>query len=401
MPEFLCRLGAADGSIIEQRRVAAAQESLRHELEGEGFHVFAITGAGVGTRLPFFSREKVSGQEFLLFNTQLATLLHAGLPLTQGLDLLKDQQSSPQFRGLLNKIHQQVTTGISLSDAFLSLGDVFPRLYANSLRAGERSGELENVLRRYVEYQRLVESVRRKIISALTYPAVLILMSLSLVILLMVRVIPTFTSFYEGMGSELPAITRAVVFTAETTKDHFLLMLGSTFAGIFFLRMWSRTPTGARLTGRWKLHLPVIGGLAHLFSLSQFSRSLAVLLGGGTPMVPALETAATSVSNAFVSERFMTCVSQVREGRALSDALESTGLAPNLSLAMIRVGESTGALPEMLNHTSEFFDEEIDFSLNRAVTLFEPAILVVMGVIVGGLLLSVYYPLLNLISRIQ
>jgi type IV pilus assembly protein PilC len=152
---------------------------------------------------------------------------------------------------------------------------------------------------------------------------------------------------------------------------------------------------------RWKLRLPVLGGLVHLFALSQFSRSLAVLLGGGTPMVPALETAATSVHNAHVSEVFLGCVSQVREGRPLSDSLEDTGMAPDLALAMMRVGESTGALPEMLTHSSEFFDDEIDFTLNRIVTLFEPAILVIMGLVVAGLLLAVYYPLLTLVTKMQ
>jgi type IV pilus assembly protein PilC len=401
VPEFVCRLGAPDGAVVERRRVAATVEALRRELEGEGFHVFSIGAARSRIKIPFLGpRTRVSGQEFLLFNTQLATLLRAGLPLTQGLELLRDQQANEHFKALLDKIHQQVTTGVSLSDAFLSLGDVFPRLYANTLRAGERSGELESVLGRYVEYQRLTESVRRKIIGALTYPAVLVLMSIALVVILMVRVIPTFSTFYLQFDAELPLPTRIVVGISTGLQEHFLLVAAVVTAIVFAVRFWRNTPAGRRITDRWRLSIPVVGRLGHLFAASQFTRSLGVLLGGGTPMVPALETATTSISNSYISALFHGCVREVQEGRPLSDALDDTGMMPELALAMMRVGESTGALPEMLEHSSGFFDEEIEFSLARLVTLFEPLILVVMGIIVAGLLLAVYYPLLTTVSKI-
>lgn len=401
MPEFVCRLGSPDGAVVERRRVAATEENLRRELEGEGFHVFSIAAARSRVKIPFVGKStKVTGQEFLLFNTQLATLLRAGLPLTQGLELLRDQQSNEHFKALLDKIHQQVTTGVSLSDAFLSLGDVFPRLYANTLRAGERSGELEKVLVRYVEYQRLTESVRRKIIGALTYPAVLIAMSIVLVIILMVRVIPAFSGFYVQFDAELPLPTRIVMGISNGLQDHFLLVTAGLIAAYYALKFWRNTPSGRRITDRWRLSIPILGRLAHLFSVSQFTRSLGVLLGGGTPMVPALETSTTSISNSYISLLFHGCVKEVQEGRPLSDSLDDTGMMPELALAMMRVGESTGALPEMLEHTSGFFDEEIEFALARLVTLFEPLILVVMGIIVAGLLLAVYYPLLTTVSKI-
>jgi type IV pilus assembly protein PilC len=401
VPEFVCRLGAPDGSVVEQRRVAVSVDSLRRELETEGYHVFSVAGARSRFRLPFFSRaEKVSGQDFLLFNTQLKTLLHAGMPLAQSLDLLKDQQTSPHFRALLEKVHQQVTTGVALSDAFLALGDIFPRLYANSLRAGERTGELEQVIDRFVEYQRLVEAVRKKIIAALTYPAVLVTLAIGLVIILMTYVIPSFSDFYVQFETELPLPTRIVIGAANVMKNNLLLIVAGIIVGWYALRVWRSSPRGRLVTDRWKLRLPLIGRLTHLFALSQFTRSLAILLGGGTPMVPALETASTSVSNSHISELFLGCVQEVQEGRPLSDALADTRQAPDMALAMIRVGESTGALPEMLSHTSDFFDESIDFTLGRVVTLIEPLILVMMGIVVAGLLLAVYYPLLTIVTRI-
>jgi len=401
MPEFVCRLGAPDGSVIELRRIAISVDALQRELEGEGFHVFGCSRARSKVRLPLVSRgEKVSSQEFMIFNTQLATLLRAGLPLAQSLELLKDQQGDTHFRALLEKVHQQVTTGVSLSDAFLSLGDVFPRLYANSLRAGEHSGELEGVLTRYVDYQRLVDGVRKKIVAALTYPAVLVGLAIGLVVLLVAYVIPRFSDFYIGFGSELPLPTRIVLEVAQFVEKNLLLIIGAMIVVVYVIKWWKATPFGRRFVDRWTLRFPMLGGLAHLFALSQFTRSLSVLLNGGTPMVPALETASTSVKNVYISELFLGCVREVQEGRPLSDALEDTGKAPGLALAMIRVGESTGALPEMLEHTSDFFDEEIDFFLTRLVALFEPMILVVMAVVIAGLLLAVYYPLLRLVSTI-
>lgn len=402
MPEFVCRLGAPDGSVVEQRRVSASSDALRRELESEGFHVFSLAGARSRFRIPLLSRsEKVGGQDFLLFNTQLRTLLHAGMPLAQSLELLKDQQTDPHFGALLEKIHQQVTTGVALSDAFLALGDTFPRLYANSLRAGERTGELEQVLIRYVEYQRLVEAVRKKIITALTYPAVLLTLSIGLVLILMVKVIPAFRDFYVQFETELPLPTRFVLGAADFTKDNFVFIIIGVLLSSYAFRVWRSSQTGRLLTDRWILRIPLVGRLNHLFALSQFTRSLAILLGGGTPMVPALDTSATSVSNAYITELFLGCVQEVQEGRPLSEALEDTGQASEMALAMIRVGESTGALPEMLQHTSDFFDESIEFSLTTIVTLFEPLILVFMGLIVAGLLLAVYYPLLTIVSRIN
>ena len=401
MPEFVCRLGSPDGSVLELRRVAVSADVLQRELEGEGFHIFSVSRARSRLRLPLVSRaEKVPSQDFLLFNTQLRTLLRAGLPLAQSLELLKSQQTHPHFRALLDKVHQQVTTGVSLSDAFLSLGDVFPKLYANSLRAGERSGELESVIGRFVQYQRLVEGVRKKIVAALTYPAVLVALAVGLVVLLVAYVIPRFSDFYMQFGSELPLPTRIVLVVAQTVASNLILIIVGGALVVWGFRTWKKSPAGRRVIDRWTLRIPLLGRLAQQFALSQFTRSLAVLLGGGTPMVPALETAATSVKNVYIAGLFLGCVQEVQEGRPLSDALEDTGRAPGLALAMIRVGESTGALPEMLEHTSNFFDEEIEFSLTRITTLFEPLILVFMGVVIAGLLLAVYYPLLRLVSTI-
>ncbi len=402
MPEYVCRLGVPSGAVVEQRRVALSEQALRRELEEESFHIFSIKRAGMSVSIPFIGRrDRVSGQEFLVFNTQLRTLLRAGLPLAQSMELLMEQQPSRSFRAMLRKVYQQITSGVALSDAFQSLGDVFPRLYANSLRAGERSGELPTVLDRFVAYQRLVEGVRKKIIGALTYPLILVMLSIGLMVLLMAYVIPRFNEFYVGLDQELPLVTRVVTGIATFVSDNLLWFAIAAVAAGIGLKMWAGTPAGRRSVDRWILRIPILGRLGQLFALSQFSRSMALLLGGGTPMVPALETASRSVKNQHVAERFLQCVPEVQEGQALSETLERTGLVPHLALAMFRVGESTGALPDMLTNTSEFFDEEIEFTLGRIVTIIEPAILVFMGLMITGLLLAVYYPLLSLASTIN
>jgi len=382
--------------------MAMSAEALRQELEQEGFHVFSVTAPRLKLRVPGFSRrEKVGSQEFMIFNTQLRTLLRAGLPLTQSLELLAAQQGNPHFRSLLEKVHQQVTTGVSLSDAFLSLGDNFPRLYANTLRAGERSGDLEGMLARFTAYQKTMEAAKRKVVGALTYPAVLIMLSIGLVVIMMTYVIPNFTGFYTQLDAQLPLPTKILITIAEFMHDEIGFIVIGLVAVIWGIRAWHRTPRGRKIVDRLQLRLPVLGRLAHMFALSQFTRSLGVMLNGGIPMVPSLETAVTSINNAWVSESFLNAIPQVREGQSLSDSLERTGLVPELAIAMMRVGESTGAVPEMLSHTSEFLDEDIDFLLNRIVTLLEPAVLVFMGLVVAGLLLAVYYPLLTLVSRMH
>ncbi len=402
MPEFVCRLGTPDGAVVQQRRIALSVEALKRELETEGFHVFSIEAPRLRLHLPFFGkREKVPNQDFMIFNTQLRTLVRAGLPLAQSLELLAEQQTNAHFKAVLTKVYQQVTTGVALSDAFRSMGDAFPALYANTLHAGERSGDLDGMLERFTTYQKLMESARKKIVGALTYPAVLIVLAIGLVFLLMTYVIPNFTDFYAQMGAELPLPTRIVISVANIMHHDVLLIVAAIVGIVWGARLWARTARGRRTLDRFKLKIPIAGRLAHMFALSQFTRSLGVMLAGGLPMVPALETASTSVSNGYVSERLLSCVPEVREGQALSDSIEKTGLMPALALAMMRVGESTGALAEMLTNTSEFIDEEIDFLLNRIVTLMEPAVLVFMGVVVAGLLLAVYYPLLTLVTRMH
>jgi type IV pilus assembly protein PilC len=414
MPTYVCRLGLADGAIATKAIEAADEGALRNEISRLGAKLFSVkTAAGAAAAVPGaptrafrlrlpFRRQSVKIQEFLVFNQELVALLKAGLPIVNGLDILLERQENAHFKSILQDVRNQLVSGIALSDAFLSHGDIFPRLYATSLKAGERSGEIEKVLRRYLAYQKILGSIRRKVTGALVYPAVLIGLSIGLILILMTYVIPRFREFFAGFeAGQLPFVTRAVIGTADFMRAHVLVMAVVAIGAGFLFTRWKKTTAGRKSFDRMLLQLPLLGAILRQFALSQFSRSLSTLVGAGTPLVPALEIAAGSVANRHVSAAVEAVVPRVREGAELWRSLEDTGEFTSLAVEMIKVGEATGALEEMLTNTSDFYDEAIESQLQKIVTLIEPVILVVMGGVVATLLLSIYLPMFTILSHIN
>ena len=412
MPEFVCRVGTPDGRMVTRTVAAASEEAVRTELERQGVRLFSarpargggitLKPAGVSARpVSFRSRGRVKIHEFLVFNQELVALLKAGLPVVAGLDILLERQKNPHFQKILADVKEQLVAGTALSDAFLSHGDAFPRLYATSLKAGERSGEVEKVLRRFLGYQKILGQVKRKVTGALVYPAVLVSLSLGLIVILMTYVIPRFTEFFSGFGGEMPALTVAVVGTATFMKKYILeLLLGTATAGFLFDR-WRRTDRGTRFVHGFILTIPIIGVVLHEFSLSQFARALATLVGAGTPLVTALEISTGSVGNRKVSDAVASVVPKVRQGAELWRSLEETGQFTSLAVEMIKVGEATGALEDMLTNVSDFYDEAIESRLQTIINLIEPVILIVMGGVIATILLSVYLPMFTILSNIK
>jgi Type II secretory pathway, component PulF len=298
-------------------------------------------------------------------------------------------------------VREQLVSGVALSDAFLSHGDTFPRLYATSLKAGERSGEVEKVLRRFLEYQKILGRVKRKVTGAMAYPIVLVSLAVGLIFILMTYVIPKFTEFYAGFGADMPALTVAVVGTATFMRAHLLEILLGTGAAVFAFDRWRRTDAGRRTIDGFLLKLPAVGVVLHEFSLSQFARALATLVGAGTPLVTALEISTGSIGNRRVSDAVASVVPKVREGAELWRSLENTGQFTSLAVEMIKVGEATGALEEMLANVSDFYDEAIEARLQTIINLIEPVILIVMGGVIATILLSVYLPMFTILSSIR
>jgi type IV pilus assembly protein PilC len=298
-------------------------------------------------------------------------------------------------------VKDRVNSGASISEAFAEQGDIFPRLYWTSLKAGEKSGEIESVLRRYLKYQKTVIAISRKVVSTLVYPAILMALSAGLIAVLMTVVIPKFQDFFADFHADLPLLTVIVVGTAGFLRDNIVWLLPGALLGAWVAWRWVRTATGREWSDGFLLKLPFLGGLFRRFAITQFTRSLATLLGGGTPLVPSLENAAEAIGNRKIARRVRDVVPKVREGGELWQALESTGIFTNLTIEMIKVGETSGALEEMLTAVSDFYDEEIDVLLARVITLVEPAILVIMGGVIVTILLSVYLPIFKIMSQIK
>ena len=396
--EFRCRLGTPGGEIIEGIYAADTEARLRQEFEEKGLYVLGISRAGGATfgRLRLPTRARVSTREFLVYNQELATLLKAGMPLVQSLDILRRRVANPLFKSVLDDVYERVRAGSSLSEAFEAHGTLFPGVYTASLLAGEKSGSLEQVIRRYVSYVKVVATVRRKTISALVYPVILLLLSLGVVSIIVLRVVPEFGAFYAQFDRPLPLSTRMIVQVSDFVRTYFLLIIGVVVVGGLMFWAWLREPAQRERFDRWVLQIPGLGQIARKFSISQAARTLATLLGGGIPLVNAIDVAARSIKNRYIARELQTAGQQVREGRALAMAMNESGAFSDVAIKMVEVGESTGALQEMLNSLADFYDEEIDTNLGRFITLVEPILLVVMGIIIAGLLLSLYMPLFNM-----
>src|SRR5215216_2754568 len=325
--EFSCRLVTARGEIVEGVYTADTEARLRHELEDKGLHVLALQPRGGigGFSIALPRRRRVSPREFLEFNQELATLLKAGMPLVQSLDLLRGGISDPLFRSVLDAVYERVKAGSALSDAFEEHGTLFPRVYTASLMAGERSGSLEVVLRRYVSYTKIAGAVRRKTISALIYPAVLVSLAVVVVSVIVLKLVPAFSEFYASFHAELPLVTRLIVRGSTALSQHILIVLVVIGLGSAAVAFWVRQP-GVRLRlDRALLGLPWAGNVARKFSTAQLARTLATLLGGGIPLVNALEIASRAMSNRFLAAELVLVTQRVREGESFAAGLRARG----------------------------------------------------------------------------
>jgi len=396
--DYTCRVGTPSGEVLERTFQAPDEGALRAELEQQGLYLLSIR-RGISLEALRVRRRRVNPASLLVFSQELAALLKAGLPLFQSLDIMLERQREPLFRQSLASVREKVKSGVALSDAFMQEGDLYPPIFAASLVAGERSGNLDVVLRRFTAHLRLNQSLKKKAVSASVYPIVLLLMMTVLVVILVVFVIPQFRSFYQGLNVELPLATRVLLAFAGAVRDNVPWIAGAlgilAAAAVYWLR---REGAGAAVD-RALLRVPYFGGLMRMYATSQLMRTLSTLLGGGLPLLNALDVAAASVGNRALGQAIGASTGRIREGASLTTALESTGMLD--ALPLVKVGEQTGALGEMLNAIAEFYDEELDTKMATVLTLVEPVLLVAMAVIVAGMLLAFYLPMFQAISNIQ
>jgi type IV pilus assembly protein PilC len=398
--EYVCKVGTPSGEVLEQTFTAPDEAVLRAELEQKGYYLFSMRRA-LGLQGFQFRRVRVPNDILMLFGQELAALLKAGLPLLQSLDVMLERQQNPVFRRSLAAIREKVKSGTALSEAFTAEGALYPPILAASVLAGERSGNLETMLRRFALYMRLNLSLKKKAVSASVYPAVLLLLMLGLVFILVVQVIPQFQDFYHDFNVELPLVTRALMAFSTTVRANLLwvvLLVAAAAVGVTWLL---RQPGAGVKVDRMLLRVPYLGHLMRMFATSQLARTLSSLLSGGLPLINAMGVAANSIGNRAMADAVGRATPLIREGKSLTTALESTHMLENLALEMIKVGEQTGALGDMLNAIADFYDEEMEGRLATVLALVEPILLVVMAIVVAGMLLAFYLPLFEAISAIQ
>jgi len=391
MAEFVIKLADDRGRVLEQIQTASTAEELRARFAHAGYHVFSVRARGAIA----LSRRKVKLEPFLVFNQQFLTLIRAGLPILSSLQMLGKIQRSAGLASQLEDVAARVKRGEALSAAFEAQSG-FPVMYTTTLLAGERSGNLNEVLERYLGFQKLALSFRKKLVASMIYPSVLMTLVIGLLVFLITVVVPQFAKLYDEMGSKLPAMTIALLNTGTWLQHHIvyiavaLLLLGTGFY------RFSLTDRGKDFVDGFRIKLPIFGKIWLKYQVALFSRTLSTLLTGGLPLVPSLETASRSISSRRVSKAVESSLVTVREGKSLAESLQGTGVFPALACEMITVGEQTGALPQMLNSVAEFFEEDVGTALTAAMNLVEPAILIVMGVVVVFILVSLYLPIFSM-----
>ena len=394
MTEFTVRLADERGRVQEQTHAAATADELRARFTQGGYYVYSVkakSGLGGG-------KKKVNLETFLVFNQQFLTLIKAGLPILGSLDLLARRQKVLNFRSQLEDVATRVKTGQSISEAFEAQGG-FPIVYTTTLLAGERSGNLEEVLQRFLDFQRVSLTFRKKLKASLIYPALLIVMVVGLMIFLITFVVPRFAQLYDQLGTHLPWLTVFLLNLGTQAQHYGLYVLGAVALMGFLLYRWTKTDGGANTIDRLRIALPVIGNVWLKYQVGLFSRTLSTLLTGGLPLVPSLETAAKAIGSRQIGLAVYKSVESVREGKGLSTSLAATKVFPELAIEMVEVGESTGALPQMLNSVAEFFEEDVQTSLTAAMSLIEPLILIVMGIVVVVILIALYLPIFSLTAN--
>jgi type IV pilus assembly protein PilC len=398
--EYVCRVGTPSGDVVERGFTAPDERALRADLEQQGLYLLSVR-RGFSLSAFRLRKRRVDPAMLLVFSQELAALLKAGLPLFQSLDVMLDRQRDPVLRQSLATVRQKVKSGIALSDAFRQEAELYPPIFSASLVAGERSGNLDQVLRRFSSHLRLNLTLRKKAVSAAVYPIVLLTMMVVLVAILLVWVIPQFRSFYEGLGAELPLATRMLLAVATTVRSNLLWIVLGVGALVTFALYWLRREGSGVVLDRTLLRLPYFGGLMRMYATSQLMRTLSTLLAGGLPLLNALEVAAASIGNRAMAQAVGSATGRIREGASLTTALESTGMLEALPLEMVKVGEQTGALGDMLNAIAEFYDEDLDTRMATVLSLVEPVLLVLMAVIVAAMLLAFYLPMFQAISAVQ
>jgi type IV pilus assembly protein PilC len=405
MADFLLKYADARGEVHSQTAQGTTATEVRERYTKQGFLVYSVKAKGAGMSLSGDiampgRRKRINLEKFLIFNQQFVTLIRAGLPIVKALDLLAERLTDPKLTPYINGVRENVREGMLLSEAFRQQG-VFPKIYVTSVMAGEKSGSLVEVMERFIVYQKLALAVRKKVLVALMYPSVLVVLVILLMVFLVTYVVPSFATLYSSMNAQLPTVTLYLIAIGGAAQTYIVLYVAGFAAagGLFF--WWSRKESAQEKIDLVKIKTPLFGDIWIKYQVAQFSRVLGTLLTGGIPLIQGLETAADSLGTPLLRKTLVKAGKLVREGQPLSSSLASTGIFPELSVDMIEVGESTGALPAMLSSVAEFYEDDVNTKMTAVLALIEPAIMIFMGIFVAFVLIALYLPIFSLADTIR
>ncbi len=400
MQTFRCTLGTVGGAVLREQRHADTAAALREQLQGQGYYIFEIAPEAAAARRPRLALpvglRRVRPQELLVFTQELLALIRAGLPIPLSLNLLAERAHQPRLRETLAAVREDVKAGAALSSALERQPGVFPPILVASVRAGESGGALADALARYAVVLKQLVALRRRVMNALTYPLVLLLLSLGVVTFLVTYVVPSFSAIYEDLGRSIPGPTQILLGLTAAIRSHWPLLLAGAVAAAAALWRGGQTEAGRLLRDRVLLGLPWAGEVMRRYALTQFCRTLAMVLGGGIPMMQALPVAVGAVENAHIRRLLGALAPEVAAGTPLATALEGTAAAPGLAVEMLAVGEQTGNLGDMLINVADFFGEEVETRLAAMTALIEPLIMVGMGLLVASILIVMYLPIFQI-----
>ena len=347
-----------------------------------------------------FLKPKVTGKDVVIFTRQLSTMIDAGLPLVQSLEILSEQQENATFKKVLREIRADVETGSTFADAMKKHPDIFDTLYCNMVEAGELGGILDTILNRLASFMEKNMALKKKVKGAMTYPVICLCISFVVVAVMLVFVVPVFQKMFADFGSALPGPTQLVVDMSEFAKRNFHFMIGAIFAAVFAVKKIYKTEKGREKIDELLLKMPIVGTLLRRVAVAKFTRTLGTMLQSGVPILDSLNVVARTAGNKVVEKAVFRVTDSISEGRAIAEPLAETGVFPGMVVQMINVGEATGALDVMLTKIADFYDEEVDQAVENLTAAIEPLMMVFLGGIIGGLVVAMYLPIFSMASAV-
>jgi type IV pilus assembly protein PilC len=401
MPVFTYRGTNKTGATVQGERTAGTKAEVKATLAREQINVSKLSEKGKEFNIPSFGGSGVDSKELAIFTRQFSVMIDAGLPLVQCLEILAGQQENKTFQKILNGVRGSVEGGATLSTSMKQYDKVFDALYYNMVEAGETGGILDTILQRLSSYIEKNVKLKRAVQSAMIYPIAVMSIAGGVIILLLWKVVPIFTQLFNGLGVDLPLPTRIVIGMSNFVGSIYGFIIAAFFAaGLFALKSWYGTPAGRMAIDTIILKIPLVGPLMRKIAVARFTRTLGTLISSGVPILEGLDITARTSGNAVVERAITQTRKAVEAGRSLVDPLKDTGVFPGMVTQMIGVGEQTGAMDAMLQKIADFYEDEVDAAVKDLLTAMEPIMIVVLGVVVGGIVISMYLPLFSLIGKL-